>query len=345
MIKIVVDAFGGDNAPLEVLKGCKLAMEDYDDIEVILTGNEDEIKKCANDNNISLDKMTIVNANSVIPVCEEPTKILKEYRDSSMAVGMEIVAKGEGDAFVSAGSTGAVVVGGSLIVKRLKGIKRAAIGTVLPCKNGHYMLMDAGGNSDCRPEMLVQFAIMSSAYMMGVLGKENPRVALVNIGAEETKGLDLQVEAYKLLKKAPVNFIGNIEARYIPLGECDIAVCDGFTGNVILKLTEGLAKYLGGEIKSVLLSSLKSKIGALFIKSGFDEFKKKLDYKEMGGAPLLGLTKPVIKAHGSSDARAFKNALRQARMCVIGDVPQKIAVSLEEIKAKASTSPQVTEEN
>ncbi|MEG1447694.1 MAG: phosphate acyltransferase PlsX [Oscillospiraceae bacterium] len=345
MIKLVVDAFGGDDAPLEVIKGCKLALEEYDDIEIVLTGSEDEIKKCAKDNNISLDKMTIVNANSVIPVTEDPTKILKEYRDSSMAVGMELVAKGEGDAFISAGSTGAIVVGGSLIVKRLKGIKRAAIGTVLPCKNGHYMLMDAGGNSDCRPEMLVQFAVMSSAYMMGVLGKENPKVALVNIGAEETKGLDLQVEAYKLLKKAPVNFIGNIEARYIPLGGCDIAVCDGFTGNVILKLTEGLAKYLGGEIKTMLLSSLKTKIGALFIKNGFNEFKSKLDYKEMGGAPLLGLTKPVIKAHGSSDARAFKNAIRQARLCVMGDVPQKIATSLADIKAKAESSQQLTEEN
>lgn len=345
MIKIVVDAFGGDNAPLEVLKGANLALKDYDDIEIVLTGDEAEIKKCAKDNNISLNRMTIVHANSVIPVCEEPTKILKEYRDSSMAVGMELVAKGEGDAFLSAGSTGAVVVGGSLIVKRLKGVKRAAIGTVLPCKDGHYMLMDAGGNSDCRPEMLVQFAIMSSAYMMGVLGKKNPKVALVNIGEEETKGLDLQVQAYQLLKKAPVNFTGNIEARYIPLGKCDIAVCDGFTGNVILKLTEGLAKYLGGEIKSVLLSSLKTKIGALLIKSGFNSFKKQLDYKEMGGAPLLGLRKSVIKAHGSSDAKAFKNAIRQARLCVMGDVPQKIATSLQEIKEKASKETKQNEEN
>ena len=262
MVKIVMDAFGGDNAPLEVLKGAKLALSEFSDIKIILSGNKEQIEKCARENSLSLEEFDIVDAENFIPVEEDPTKILKEYKNSSMAVGMEIVSKGEADAFVSGGSTGAVVVGGTFIVKRLKGIKRAAIGTVIPCKGGHYMLMDAGGNAECRAEMLVQFSLMSRAYMEGVLGKENPRVGLVNIGAEETKGLDLQREAYKLLKEAPVNFIGNVEGRDVPLGKCDIAICDGFTGNVLLKVTEGLGSFLGSEIKEMLLSSLKTKIGA-----------------------------------------------------------------------------------
>lgn len=333
MVKIVLDAFGGDNAPLEVIKGANLALEEFSDVKIILTGDKEKIEECARENKLSLDGIDIVNAESVIPVCEDPTKILKEYSNSSMAVGMDILAKGDADAFVSGGSTGAVVVGGTFIVKRLKGVKRAAIGTVIPCKGGHYMLMDAGGNAECRPEMLLQFGLMSRAYMEGVLGKKNPTVGLVNIGAEETKGLELQKEAYKLLGNAPLNFIGNVEGRDIPLGKCDIALCDGFTGNVILKLTEGLGSFLGSEIKSMLLSSFKSKIGALFLKSSLGEFKKKLDYKEMGGAPLLGLRKTVIKAHGSSDARAFKNAVRQARLCALSDVPFKTQESLKQIKS------------
>ena len=336
MTKIVIDAFGGDNAPLEVIKGARLALEEFSDIKLILTGDEEKIKSCALENKLSLEGIDIVDAKGVIPVEEDPTKILKEYRSSSMATGMELLAKGDADAFVSGGSTGAVVVGGTFIVKRLKGIKRAAIGTVIPCKNGHYMLMDAGGNAECRPEMLLQFALMSRAYMEGVLGKENPRIALVNIGAEETKGLELQREAYKLLEKAPINFIGNAEGRDIPMGMCDIAICDGFTGNVILKLTEGLASFFGGELKEMFMSSIFSKIGALFTSSALKNFKKKLDYKEMGGAPLLGLKKTVIKAHGSSDARAFKNAIRQARLCVISDVPFKTQEALKQIKLEAN---------
>lgn len=331
-MRIIVDAFGGDNAPLEVLKGCEMAVKEYGDLQVLLTGDKEEILKCAKEHQISLDRMEIHHTESVIPVCEEPTKILKEYRDSSMGAGLELVAKGEGDAFLSAGSTGAVVVGATLIVKRIKGVKRAAIGTVIPCLGGHYMLMDAGANADCRPEMLVQFGVMGSAYMEKIMKVKNPKVGLINIGAEDSKGTDLQQQANKQLRVAPINFTGNVEARDVPLGKCDVAVCDGFTGNVVLKLTEGLASFLGKEIKSMLLSSFKTKIAALMIKNNFSEFKKKLDYSEAGGAPLMGICKPVIKAHGSSDAKAFKNAIRQARACVDEQVIETITQTLHQMK-------------
>lgn len=332
-MRIIVDAFGGDHTPLEVLKGCALAKEEYG-VEITLCGDEEKIRACAKDNGIALDGMDILHAPAVIPVEADPTTLLKEYADSSMAMGMKALKNGEGDAFVSAGSTGALVVGASLIVKRLKGVRRVGLATVIPNANQFYLLMDAGANAECRPEMLAQFGVMGSVYMERLKGVKNPRVGLINIGTEETKGLELQLESYKLLQKAPVNFIGNVEARGLALGECDVAVCDGFVGNVALKLTEGLAKYFSNELKGMFMANLKTKIAALLMKDKIAAFKKSMDYKEHGGAPLLGASLPVIKAHGSSDARAFKNAIRQAKEYVDNKVIEEMQNALHELKTE-----------
>ena len=332
-MRIIVDAFGGDHAPLEVLKGCALAKEEYG-VEITLCGDEEKIRACAKDNGIALDGMDILHAPAVIPVEADPTTLLKEYADSSMAMGMKALKNGEGDAFVSAGSTGALVVGASLIVKRLKGVRRVGLATVIPNANKFYLLMDAGANAECRPEMLAQFGVMGRVYMERLKGVENPRVGLINIGTEETKGLELQLESYKLLQKAPVNFIGNVEARGLALGECDVAVCDGFVGNVALKLTEGLAKYFSNELKGMFMANLKTKIAALLMKDKIAAFKKSMDYKEHGGAPLLGASLPVIKAHGSPDARAFKNAIRQAKEYVDNKVIEEMQNALHELKTE-----------
>ena len=332
-MRIIVDAFGGDHAPLEVLKGCALAKEEYG-VEITLCGDEEKIRACAKDNGIALDGMDILHAPAVIPVEADPTTLLKEYADSSMAMGMKALKNGEGDAFVSAGSTGALVVGASLIVKRLKSVRRVGLATVIPNANKFYLLMDAGANAECRPEMLAQFGVMGSVYMERLKGVKNPRVGLINIGTEETKGLELQLESYKVLQKAPVNFICNVEARGLALGEFDVAVCDGFVGNVALKLTEGLAKYFSNELKGMFMANLKTKFAALLLKDNIAAFKKSMDYKEHGGAPLLGASLPVINAHGSSDARAFKNAIRQAKEYVDNKVIEEMQNALHELKTE-----------
>ena len=233
-----------------------------------------------------------------------------------MALGLRLLSYGKGDALLSAGSTGALVVGASLIVKRMKGVKRAVLGTVIPAREGAYLLVDAGANADCRPEMLVQFGMMGSIYMNRIMGVESPRVGLVNVGAEETKGTPTYVEAHGLLKANPaIRFVGNIEPRDVPTGNADVVVCDGFTGNVILKLTEGLAKFFTGELKKIFKRNAATMAAALIVKGGVQEFKAKLDADEYGGAPPLGISKVVIKAHGSSGAKAIKNAVRQAKIC------------------------------
>ena len=333
-MRIIVDAFGGDHAPLEIIKGCALAVEEYG-VDIIACGNEQTIRALAKEHGISLSRISITHAERWIPVETDPTEVVKSYDDCTMAVGLKMLAGGEGDAFVSAGSTAAIVVGASVLVKRIKGIKRAALASAIPCHNGCYMLIDIGANSECRPEMLMQFGLMGSIYMEKIMGIKNPKVGMVNIGAEETKGLELQVAANELLKRAPVNFVGNVEPRYLPFGEVDVAVCDGFTGNVVLKLTEGLAKWFAGELKGIFTESTRSKVGYLCVKDGVARFKNKMDYKEHGGAPLMGTTKPVIKAHGSSDARAFKNAIRQAKEYTERGVIAQIQASLSQIKEQA----------
>lgn len=334
-MKIIVDAFGGDNAPLEVIKGSVKAVENLD-VEVVLVGNEEIINKVASENNLSLNGISIKNAKTVIEICDEPTMILKEKSDCSMAVGMKMLAENEGDAFVSAGSTGALVVGSTFIVKRLKGIKRAALATIMPTQSEPTMLLDVGANSDCRPEMLTQFAIMGSCYMNKILGVKNPSVGLLNIGSEETKGRTLEIETYAQLKEAPVNFIGNVEAREIPKGHCSVVVTDGFTGNIALKLFEGMGSFFGNTLKDMLMTGIKSKLAAILILGKVKAFKKKMDYSEYGGAPLLGTSKPVIKAHGSSNANAFYNAIRQANNFCKAKVIDEISSSLSALVNKKS---------
>lgn len=326
-MKIIVDAFGGDHAPLEIVKGVADAISEYG-VDAVLCGDEQILKKLIHEQKISFNGIEFAQANSVIPVETEPTEILKSYSDSSMAIGMKLLANGGGDAFVTAGSTGAAVVGASLIVKRIKGVKRPALAPIIPDAKGCHIIIDIGANAECRPEMLVQFGIMGSAYMQTFMGVKNPRVGLVNIGTEETKGLDLHVETNKLLKAAPINFIGNVEARDLPLGGCDVAVTDGFVGNIILKHTEGMGKFFAMELKNILLGSFTSKLAALVLKKSVNEFKKKMDYTEYGGTPLLGISKPVIKAHGSSNAKAIKNAIRQAKNICENNVIEKIEQSL-----------------
>lgn len=335
-MKIIVDAFGGDNAPLEVLKGAAEAVGKLD-VEVILTGNEKIIKETAEKNGISLDKISIIHTESVIDIHEEPTMVIKDKSDCSMAVGLKALAEGKGDAFVSAGSTGALVVGATFIAKRIKGVKRAALAPIMPTEKGHMILVDGGANVDCRPEMLVQFGIMGSCYMNKVMGVSSPKVGLVNVGAEDTKGRELEIEAYKQFKAAPVSFYGNLEAREVPFGACDVVVSDGFTGNVLLKLYEGMGSYFAKTLKDMLMTSFGGKIAALMIMKKIKAFKKKMDYTEVGGAVLLGISKPVIKAHGSSNGTAFYNAIRQAKNCVEGKVIEEITESLSSLKNKSET--------
>lgn len=322
-MNIIVDAFGGDNAPLEVIKGSVQAVRELG-VDVTLAGNEALIKKCAEENGISLDGIDILHAEEVFDIHYEPVSLIKEHKDSSMAVGMQALSEGNGDAFVSAGSSGALVVGSTFLVKRIKGIKRVALAPVMPTGDKPFLLLDGGANNDCRPEMLQQFAIMGSAYMEKVMGVKNPRVKLLNVGAEETKGRELELEAYKLLQNTPVNFCGNAEARELPEGTADVVVADGFTGNVALKLYEGMGRFMKVQLKDNIFAGA-GKLAALLVMKKIKGITTKLDYKATGGALMMGASKPVIKAHGSSDARAFFNAIRQARDCVKGNMIEAIA--------------------
>ena len=317
--RIIIDAMGGDNAPLEILKGTFLAVKEYG-IKPVLVGNEEVIKKCAKDNNIALNNTKIVNSNSVISMHDDAKCVLKEKSDSSMAVGFKLLNDGEGDAFVSAGNTGCVTVGATLITKRIKGVKRPAIASVMPSAKKPFLLMDCGANAECRSEFLYQFGQMGSLYMNKIMKFENPKVALANNGEENTKGTPVVKEAYELMSKAPYNFIGNIEGRQIPFGDADVVVADGFTGNLILKTYEGVAKGLMNGIKDAFMKNTLSKLAYLGVKSGIDDMKKQFDYKEYGGAVMLGVKKPVVKAHGSADARTFKNAIKQAVWFIDNDL-------------------------
>ena len=307
-MKIILDAFGGDNAPLEILKGARLAKDEYG-VDIILTGNSSEIKRIAQENKIDISGMQLVDAPEIITMDDDPSAVIKTKKNSSMSVGLELLASGGGDAFVSAGNSGALVMGATLIVKRIKGIKRPAFAPVLPTLSGCSMLIDGGANVECRPEMLVQFAHMGSIYMNKVIGIDNPRVGLANCGSEEHKGTALYQEAYQLLKASNLNFIGNIEGRGVPYGECDVVVADGFTGNIILKMYEGVAGALMGRIKDTFTKGLKNKIAAMLVLSDMKKMKKEFDYNEYGGSAVLGVSKPVFKAHGSSKARTIKSAV------------------------------------
>ncbi len=316
-MRVIVDAFGGDNAPLEVIKGCARAVSELG-VNVVLTGSRNKIEKCAAENGISLSGIEIEHTDDVFDIHEEPKEIIKSGSNSSMALGLRLLSEGKGDAFVSAGSTGALVMGATFIVKRIKGIKRVAPSPVMPADKGSFVLVDAGANTECRPEMLVQFAVMGSAYMEKVMGVKDPRVGLLNIGSEETKGRELEIATYKLLEESGLNFVGNIEARDMPKGEVQVVVTDGFTGNIALKLYEGMGSFFSKKLKWIF--SGLGKIGAIVSLGKIKELRRQMDYKEVGGSALLGVKKPVIKAHGSSDATAFFNAVRQAKKIVDGNV-------------------------
>ncbi len=327
-MKIIADAFGGDNAPLSVLKGCELATSEYG-VDIVLAGNEAEIKKCASENNINIEGMEIIHADEIFSMHDNPKDIIKSKSNTSMAVGLKALAEGKGDAFISAGSTGALVMGSTFIVKRIKGVKRAAFGSAIPTVKGKYFfLMDEGANVDCRPEMLLQFGIMASCYTENVMGVKNPTVGLLNIGVEDSKGGELQQEAYKLLKDAPINFVGNVEARDLMSGVCDVVVADGFSGNIALKTTEGVASSVMKLIKGVFYKNLITKIAALLVLPHMKSVKDMMDYKKIGGAPVIGVKKPVFKAHGNSDAEAFKSAIGLAKASVENNFIEKLENNL-----------------
>ena len=330
-MKIILDIYGGDNAPLAPLKGAELAVKELG-VEIIAVGNEAEMKEICEKEKISTEGIEFVDAPLVMPVCAEPTSALKEYKESSLVKGLSLLAEGAGDAYVGAGSTGAIVVAATLIVKRIKGIKRAALASVLPGLEHDYMLLDLGANVECRPEMLNQFGMMGSVYMQSVEGIENPTVGLINIGVEESKGTELQKEAFALMQNADYNFIGNVEVRDVPAGACDVAVADGWTGNIVLKTIEGLGKGFGKMLKGMLMKNIFTKMSAAFLKDGIRSFKMKMDSTTRGGAPLLGIAKPVIKAHGNSNPVAFKNAIKQAAIFVETDINGTISAALEKMK-------------
>lgn len=315
-MKIIIDAMGGDHAPNEIVLGALQAAKEYG-IQIILVGKGEQILAGMKEKGIETlpEGVELANADDVVDMHVDPAKVVQQHKGSSMVMGLKMLAMGEGDAFISAGNTGALLTAATLVVKRIRGIRRAAFSPIIPIGSGS-VLIDAGANSECTPEFLLQFGFMGSFYAQKALNKANPRVALLNNGAEEGKGDQLHKDAYQLLKKASehgqLNFIGNIEARDVPDGVADVIVADGFSGNVLLKSIEGTALYMAGLIKGVFKRNLLSKLGYLFCKKGVADMKSKLDYKEQGGSILLGITKPVIKAHGSSDARAMKSAIRQA---------------------------------
>ena len=328
-MKIIVDAMGGDNAPLEIIKGSMLAVDEYGIDELVLLGDEAVINNCVKDNGIAFKNTRIVNCTQVIDNCDDAKAVLRGKPDSSMAVGFKLLNDGEGDAFVSAGNTGAITVGATLITKRIKGVKRPAIASVMPSAAKPFVLMDCGANAECKSEYLCQFGLLGSIYMQNIFGVQNPTVALANNGTEETKGTPVVKEAYQMMKNAPYNFIGNIEGRQIPFGDADVVVADGFTGNLILKTYEGVAKVLMQGIKDAFYKNTLSKISYLGVRSGINDMKAQFDYKEYGGAVMLGVKKPVIKAHGSADARCFKNAIKQAVMFLKTDLINKIEKELQ----------------
>ena len=340
-MKIIVDMMGGDNAPLAVLEGAAAAVKEYG-VQLIGGGDEALVRKTAADNNIPLDGIELVNCTEVIEMCDEPARAIRTKKDSSIVVGLNLLKEGRGDAFVSAGSTGALHVGASLIVRTLRGIKRPALATMVPAKNKAYLLLDCGANVECRPEMLAAFAVMGSCYVNKVEGRTSPSVAQANNGAEESKGDTLRRETYQKLKEAGeaghLNFTGNIEAKEAMLGECDVIVADGYSGNIMLKSIEGTGKLLSIKLKDMLMHSTGTKLAALLLKGQLGDFKKMLDANEVGGTALLGISKPVVKAHGSASEVGICNAVRQAmevaRSGIIDDIAQNIDKMRIEQKAE-----------
>ncbi len=341
-MRIILDAMGGDNAPLAPVMGAVQAAKDFG-AEITLVGRGEAILEVLRTNGIDTLPVgiEIANADDVVDMHDDPARVIRQKPNSSMVMGLKMLSDGQGDAFVSAGSTGALLTGATLLVKRVKGIRRAAMGPAMPNKaGGKTIILDCGANAECTPEFLLQFGLVGSLYAKKNMGVENPKVGLLNIGTEDTKGTPLQKEAYALLKAAGeqglINFVGNVEGRDVPLGAVDVVVCDGFAGNVLLKSIEGTAMFMGSLMSKMFKKNLLSKLAALLVMKDIKAFKKLLDYREIGGTPFLGIRKPVIKAHGSSDVLAFRNAVHQAMEAANSDITAELEQMLSSMKENSS---------
>ena len=337
-MKIIIDAMGGDNAPRAVVQGAADAQKEFG-VDIVLVGREADVNAClAECGAVGNPGISVVNAEEVIDMHDDPATAVRRKKNSSMAVALNLLRDGAGDAVISAGSTGALLTGATLTVKRIKGIRRAAFAPVIPNGDKGVVLIDCGANVECTPEYLLQFGYMGSFYSQKILGCKNPRVGLLNNGSEDSKGTELCKAAYALLKEASktgrLNFIGNVEGGDVFSGSVDVIVTDGFSGNVLLKSMEGTAKFLMKNIKSRLMGSLRTKLGALLIKKDLYGLKKMMDVSEVGGTPFIGITKPVIKAHGSSDARAIRSAVKQAIAFVDAGVTEEIEKNIDYMKLR-----------
>ena len=337
-MKIILDAMGGDNAPEAPVLGAIDAVKTYGE-EIVLVGRGQEILEVLKKNGLDNlpEGIEIAHADDVVDMHDDPGTVIHKRKNSSMVIGLKMLAEGKGDAFVSAGSTGALLTGATLLVKRVRGIRRASMAPAMPTKAGTKVIVcDCGANAECTPEFLLQFGLVASAYSKYTLGVENPRVGLLNIGTEDSKGTQLQKDAYVLLKEAGekglLNFTGNVEARDVPLGAVDVVVCDGFNGNVLIKSIEGTAMFMGSMLKRMFKKNAASKLGYLLCRSGVKDLTRLLDYREIGGTQFLGIKKPVIKAHGSSDALAFRNAVKQAMTAAEGDFTAQLEQGLAVLK-------------
>ena len=329
MVRVAVDAMGGDNAPFEIVKGAVDAVNESELVKVILVGQEEKVKAELNKYSYDENRVEVVNATEVIEMAEAPVAAIRQKKDSSIVKGMHVLRDGGADAFVSAGSTGAILVGGQIIVGRIKGVERPPLVPLVPHEHGFSCIVDCGANVDAKPSNLVQFAVMGTLYMKNIMGVENPKVGIVNIGTEEEKGNQLVKDTFPLLKACPdINFVGSVEARDIPKGVVDVIVCDAFVGNVIIKTYEGVASTLVHAIKEGMMSSFTGKIGGALVKKPLKEKLKTFSSDEQGGAPMLGLKALVMKAHGSSDAYAFKHAVLSCVNFVEKDVTGKIQEAL-----------------
>ena len=337
-MKIILDAMGGDNAPEAPVLGAIDAAKAFG-TQITLVGRGEAILEVLKKHNIETlpAGMEIANADDVVDMHDDPASVIHKRKNSSMVIGLKMLAEGQGDAFVSAGSTGALLTGATLIVKRVRGIRRAAMGPAFPNKaGGKTVICDCGANAECTPEFLLQFGLVGSLFAKKNLGVANPKIGLLNIGTEDSKGTPLQKEAYVMLRKAHerglINFVGNVESRDVPLGAVDVVVCDGFSGNVLLKGIEGTAMFMGSLMSRMFKKNILSKIAALLVMKDIKAFKKMLDYREIGGTQFLGIKKPVIKAHGSSDALAFRNAVRQAEEAAKADFSAELEEQLAKMK-------------
>ena len=336
-MRIIIDAMGGDNAPMAIVQGAIDAAKEFG-VDVILVGHGETILRCLNE--IGLDNLPkgieVAHADDVVTMEADPTNVMREHKESSMVIGLKMLADGQGDAFISAGNTGALLTAATLTVKRVRGVRRAAFGPVFPNKSGNMVLIDCGANVECTPEFLLQFGFMGSIYANRFLGVESPRVGLLNNGTEEHKGTPVHQEAYQLLKKAGekglLNFVGNVESRDAMLGAVDVLVADGFSGNIMLKTIEGTAMFMMSVLKGVFKETLLTKLAYLLCKGGMKGLKGMLDYRETGGTAMIGLNKTVIKAHGSSDARAIRSAVRQAIRSVERGTEQALQENIERLK-------------